>query len=101
MVNGNRKVHLVPGDDSIISQATTTTHPTTPQLLTMKECTDKKVLQVKMSSDDLYPSSKNNCPGGQRPQQPGESNKITKKVINDPKLLNLGKYKKKLCHFKL
>ena len=51
-----------------------------PQLLTMKECTDKKVLQVKMSSDDLYPSSKNNCPGGQRPQQPGESNKITKKV---------------------
>ena len=48
-----------PGDDSIISQAT---HPpTTTQLLTMKECSHKKVSLVKMSLDDLLdPSGKKN-----------------------------------------
>ena len=43
----NGKVPLVPGDDSIISGSTTIT-TTTTKLLTMKECSDKKVPLVKM-----------------------------------------------------
>ena len=82
MGNGNR----VPGDDIIISQATTTTtHPPTPQLLTMKEDSDNKVPLVKMSQDDpLYPSSKKNYQVDSDNNNRGESNMIKEKVINNP-----------------
>ena len=69
----------VPGDDSIISQAT---HH--PQLLTMKESSDNEVPLVKMSQDDpLYPSSKNYQVDSNN-NNLGESNMIKEKVINNP-----------------
>ncbi len=76
-----------PGDDSIISQAT---HPpTTTQLLTMKECSHKKVSLVKMSLDDLLdPSGKKNNQVAIDNNNRGESNMIKEKVINKLKLIN-------------
>ena len=49
-------------------------HPTTPQLLSMKECSDKKVQKVKVSQNDPLgsPSQKiDQTPDGQRDQGHG------------------------------
>ena len=57
---------------------------THPQLLTMKEGSDKKVPLVKMSqSDPLYPSSKNNYQVDSNNNNLGESNMIKEKAINN------------------
>ena len=80
MGNKNGKVPPVPGDDSIISQATT--HP---QLLTMKEICDNKVPLVKMSQDDplFYPSSKKNYQVESENNNQVESNMFKEKIINN------------------
>ena len=58
---------------------------TQPQLLTMKECSDKKVPLVNMSQDDpLNPSSKKNYQVDSNNNNPGDSNMIKEKVINNP-----------------
>ncbi len=62
MGNRNGKVPPVLGDDIIISGAT-------PNILSMKDCSDKKsATRKKFNDDTIYPSS----------------NMITKKVINHP-----------------
>jgi len=58
--------------------------PTTTQLLTMKECSDKKVPLVNMSQDDpLNPSSKKNDQVVSNNNNLWESNMIKEKVINN------------------
>ena len=70
-----------PSADSIMPGATTTT---TPQLLTMKECSDKKVPLVRMFQDDpLYPLSTKNQVDSDN-NNLGESNMIKEKVIKNP-----------------
>ena len=55
MGNGNGKVPLVPGIDSIILWATHIPDYSPTQLLTMKECSGRKVLIEKVSQNDpLY-----------------------------------------------
>ena len=72
----------VPGDDSIISQATTHHHH--PQLLTMKKWSVNKVPLVKMSKDDpIYSSSKKNYQVNSNNNNLGESNMIKEKIINN------------------
>ena len=67
----------VPGDDSIISQAT---HH--PPHITMNELSHTKVPLVKMSQDDpLYPSS--NYQVDSDNNNLGESNMFKEKIINN------------------
>ena len=46
-------------------------HPPTPYLLSMKECSGKKVLTVKMAQNEPLDSSSQKNPGGQQDQGRG------------------------------